>query len=251
MKRRILLTNDDGWNAPGIIKLYEFFKSENDVTVIAPSGERSAIAHSISLGKEVVFTRESNGFISVSGTPTDCVSLGVRSFMKAPPDLLVSGINLGPNMGDDITYSGTVAAAMEGCILGIPSISISINSKADFNFNVIDNHLNEIIDKYLESAIPAKTFININYPNIETTAIKGIQVTSLGHHTYFDNIEITEESEKRIIYLNKHAAARFEDIEGTDFWAVDRGYISITPIKLDLTNYNKLEYFKEVLVNHG
>ena len=242
------MTNDDGWKAPGINKLFMYLRDYFDVTMIAPSGERSAISHSISLSKEVCFTREAERIVSVDGTPTDCVALGVKRYLESRPDLVISGINLGPNMGDDITYSGTVAAAMEGCILGIPSISISIDSKSDFQFDVIDNYLMQIIERYLEIRIPEKTFLNINFPNISSSEIKGFYVTNLGKHTYYDNIEVTVNTDDKIVYLNKHAYHKFEDIAGTDFWAVDKGYISITPIKLDLTHYSAIEFFKKEFI---
>lgn len=245
MVMKILLTNDDGWRASGINKLFKFLSNRYEVTMIAPSGERSAISHSISLSKEVVFYRESDRIISVSGTPTDCVSLGIKRFLKDKPDLVISGINHGPNMGDDITYSGTVAGAMEGCILGVPSIAMSINSKGDFNFDVIDDYIVDIIEKFQQLSIPPKTFLNVNFPNIPSSEVKGTLVTNLGEHTYYDNIEISVDDGEKIVYLNKHADHTFEDIEGTDFWAVDKGYISITPITLDLTDYSNIQIFKE------
>ena len=245
MRKRILVTNDDGYTSIGIIKLYNILKNSYHVTVIAPRENSSAIAHSITLNKEVIFRYEENGFISVRGTPTDCVYLGLKDFLKEMPDLVISGINLGYNMGENITYSGTVAAAIEGALFTVPSIAVSVTSDGKIDFDIVERILPDLVEKTLKIKND-KILLNINFPNLPFSKCKGIKITRIGSGNYENNIVREDFSASEIIYKNFTGTYRHKELKDSDHVAVNTGNVSITPLIVDWTDHKRLKDFKKV-----
>ncbi len=238
MAPRILITNDDGINAPGIRALASMLSAVGDVYIVAPTGERSAAAHSITFNHPLRVNFINKREASVEGTPTDCVMFGYYGFMKkARPDLLVSGINNGPNLGDDITYSGTVSAALEGTLLGIPSIAVSMGSRIDPKYRSGAVFLKALCSKVLAEGLPKNTFLNVNIPNVERARIKGIKVCRQGKRVYRDMFLKRIDPRGRTYYWlgGKEPSALVES--GTDFEAIKNNRISVTPLHFDLTNH--------------
>ena len=238
MTPRILVTNDDGINAPGIKALASILAAVGEVYIVAPSGERSAAAHSITFNHPLRVNFINKREASVEGTPTDCVMFGYYGFMKkARPDLLVSGINNGPNLGDDITYSGTVSAALEGTLLGIPSIAVSIGSRKNPKFRGGTVFIRSLCAKVLEEGLPKNTFLNVNIPNVERAKINGIKVCRQGKRVYRDMFLKRIDPRGRTYYWlgGKEPSALVES--GTDFEAIKDNMISVTPLHFDLTNH--------------
>ena len=257
---RILVTNDDGVESPGIIALAEALRELGDVTVVAPDGDRSAISHRVTFGSPVeiapVVNRSVRTF-SCSGTPADCVVLGAYELAGGMPDLLVSGINLGANLGDDINYSGTVAAAIEGSIVGMPSIAVSLARSAGARTIVWGE---DALERHWETAstlvlrlvrewrtrLPKTSFLNVNVPNVPLDEMRGVRVTRQGSKRY----------EERLLRVPAGSAARFQisgryDMEtagpGTDLAAVWAGYASVTPVSIDRTDDAFLAALREEL----
>ena len=238
MAPRILITNDDGINAPGIRALASMLSAVGDVYIVAPTGERSAAAHSITFNHPLRVNFINNREASVDGTPTDCVMFGYYGFMKKNrPDLLVSGINNGPNLGDDVTYSGTVSAALEGTLLGIPSIAVSMGSRIDPKYRSGAVFLKALCSKVLAEGLPKNTFLNVNIPNVERARIKGIKVCRQGKRVYRDMFLKRIDPRGRTYYWlgGKEPSALVES--GTDFEAIKNNRISVTPLHFDLTNH--------------
>jgi 5'-nucleotidase len=251
---RVLITNDDGIQAEGLHALRHALAALSglEVHVIAPDSNRSATARSITTRsplwvEEVSFDDGSSGF-ATDGTPVDCVRFADLGLLGEPPELIVSGINHGSNLGDDITYSGTVAAALEGIVLGVPAIAISQQSAAremdfrlgrSFDFSIAASLAAEIVGRLADEPLPAGTLINVNCPSGEPS---GIEVTRLGKRLYNDELRLVEEGEEgRRRYEIYGFEPSFEDEQGTDLAAVARGRISITPVHFDLTDRAGLE----------
>jgi len=250
---RILLTNDDGISAPGLQATRRALRGLDDVIVdvIAPDANRSATARSITTRsplnvEEVEFGDGHSGF-ACDGTPVDCVRFAELGLLGGRPDLIVSGVNHGVNLGDDITYSGTVAAALEGIILGIPAIALSQQSHGGgvgyvsgrFEFDVAAAFAAALVERLKTAAMPEATLINVNVPAGEPT---GIEVTKLGKRIYNDKLNLLEESEDgRRRYEIYGWRPGFEEVEGTDLYAIDQGRIAVTPIHFDLTDHGGLE----------
>ena len=239
---RILVANDDGIFSPGIKALALALKPLGEVSVVAPDVEQSGVGHSITFRRPLRFKHTSSaGFgeipaYRVDGTPADCVVLGARLLGK--PDLVVSGINIGVNMGLDLTHSGTVAAALEGASIGIPSIAFSLDASGEeLQFEQAAEAALPIARWVLQHGLPAKTLLNVNFPN---HSAKGLKTTRLSTHRYEDSIVERQDPEGRSYYwVAGKPTAELE--ENTDFWAVQHGYISVTPISLDYTNHSFLE----------
>jgi 5'-nucleotidase len=242
MPPTILISNDDGINSEGLHRLHEALKPLGEVYIVAPDRDQSAVSHSLSLYRPLRIERISDYVYTVDGTPTDCINLAVNGILKdKKPDLVVSGINKGENLGDDITYSGTVSAAMEGALLGINSIAISLATKVNFNFDPAF-HYSQVIAKYvLESKLPEDTVLNVNIPNLPVDDIKGIMVTRQGKRVYGEPVvEKVDPRGKKYYWIGGYELGSVE-IENSDITAVRDGYVSVTPICLDLTNYGYLE----------
>lgn len=245
---RLLLTNDDGVEAPGLAALRAALASVGEVTVVAPDRDQSAISHSLTLRRPLHATDRQDGTIAVDGTPTDCVLLAVHELLGSSPDVVVSGVNHGPNLGDDVTYSGTVAAAFEGTLLGIPSLAVSrvMAAGADESlpaFAEAARVASELVRRIAEHGLPAGTFLNVNVPDCGGTPPRGIRWTHLGRRVY-RNAVVRRFHEGGERYYAIGGEPRWEEEEGTDFDAVDRGYVSVTPVHRDLTDYASLLSFE-------
>lgn len=241
----ILVTNDDGIFSEGLKALSEALSGLGDVFVVAPDRERSAAGHSLTLHHPLRVEEVSKNSFSVDGTPTDCVNLAMNGMLPVRPDMVVSGINKGGNMGDDITYSGTVSAALEGTLLGVPSIAVSLAAKKDFVFETAARFAADAAVKVMERGLPKDTLLNINVPNIAEGEIKGSRITRQGKRVYGDAIVEKVDPRGRKYFWIGGDLLGFEPIEDSDCQAVSEGYISITPIHLDLTNYASISELKE------
>jgi 5'/3'-nucleotidase len=236
---RILLSNDDGYFAPGIEHLAGALAKLAEVTVVAPERDRSGASNSLTLDRPLNLRRAPNGFLFVNGTPTDCVHLAVTGLLDWLPDMVVSGINLGANMGDDTIYSGTVAAATEGFLLGIPSVAVSLASKIGAHFETAAAVATEIV-AHSARRPPGPWLLNINVPDVPLASIKGQQVTRLGRRHKAENVIPAKNPRGETVYWVGSAGAAADAGEGTDFHAVENGYVSITPLQIDLTNRDQL-----------
>jgi len=248
MSKRILISNDDGINSEGIHKLHETLKKLGEVYIVAPDRDQSAVSHSLSLFRPLRLDRITEYVYSVDGTPTDCVNLAINGILRdKKPDLVVSGINKGENLGDDITYSGTVSAAMEGTLLGIPSIAISLVGRGDFNFDLASYH-SELIARYvLQNGLPHDTLLNVNIPHATAEEIKGIMITRQGKRLYDEPIVEKVDPRGKKYYWIGGDELEFLDIESSDLVAVKAGYVSVTPIGLDLTKYDHIDKLRSDL----
>lgn len=242
----ILVTNDDGVHSPGLIALLRAMKELGDAYIVAPDRERSAASHSLTLHRPLKVEEIREHVYTVNGTPTDCVTIGANKVLPKKPDLVVSGINKGGNLGDDVTYSGTVSAAIEGTMLGIPSFAISMVGEKNFHFDTASSVALEIGRYILEKSLPYDTLLNANVPNVHRNSIMGIKFTRQGKRIYDNSIQETFDPKGEKHYWIGGGKPYWEHGEDTDFQAIQEGYISITPIHLDLTNYDALEYLKKV-----
>lgn len=236
----ILVTNDDGIHSPGLRVLTDVLKELGRVVVVAPDRERSAISHALTLHSPLRATEYSADCWAVDGTPTDCVNLGIHGLLKAVPDLVVSGINQGANLGDDLTYSGTVAAAMEATLMGVPALAVSLAAERFATEDFLPGgqwaaRLATMVGKH---GLPADTFLNINIPAGQP---KGMKLTRQGKRRYTDAVVRNVDPRGRIYYWIGAGELLFHDLEGTDVHAVERGWVSVTPLHLDLTNYAAFE----------
>lgn len=244
---RILLTNDDGINAPGLEVLEEIARElSDDIWVCAPSEEQSGAGHSLTLNEPVRLRQHSERRFSVSGTPTDSVMMALRKVMPDAPDLILSGVNRGANLGDDITYSGTVSAAIEGALAGIRSIALSqVYSREGMADSVPFGAAREwgtrVITPLLDAPLPERTLINVNFPPIAADAVNGICVVRQGFHDYSRGSLIEGEDPRgyKYFWFGLHAIEHTLD-HGTDLEAIDEGYVAVTPLQLDLTHYSSL-----------
>lgn len=238
----ILCTNDDGYLAPGLRVLAEAARSLGAVTVVAPDREQSATSHSLTMHHPLRARRAADGSWVVDGTPTDCVILAVNELLPGAPDLCVSGINHGPNMGEDVLYSGTVAAAMEATVIGIPSVAISYTGDRREELDGWERPVRALLERILSRGpFPEHTLFNVNLPACEPDAVRGIRVTSLGRRRYSESITRALDPSGREYYWIGGGSVHWEGPEDSDFQAVRDGYVSLTPLHLDLTNYRLLE----------
>lgn len=244
--RIILVSNDDGVRSEGIDALAAAMKEIGTVYVVAPDRERSAASHSLTLSHPLRVEKIGPRVYSVDGTPTDCVNLGVNGILKGKKvDLLVSGINKGANLGDDITYSGTVSAAMEGTLLGIPSIAVSLVTRSRFRFDVAAEVALTVARKVVRHGLPEDTLLNVNVPNVAREDIAGLRVTRMGKRVYGDMIVEKRDPRGRKYYWIGGDHLTGEEVPGSDLEAVEEGHVSVTPIHLDLTNYAALRALKK------
>lgn len=238
---RVLITNDDGIASAGIVALVQAFDRAAEVVVVAPEHERSATGHAITLHKPLRATpagipgSRARAW-STNGTPADCVALGMLDLLPERPDVVVSGINVGPNMGRDLTYSGTVSGAMEGAIFRVPSIAVSIGAFRNPVFTVAAAFAVELARAILERSLPEDTLLNVNVPNLPSEEIDGVAITRQGTKRYISRLEKRADPRGRTYYWLTGEPAPPPDEEGTDSWALARGRISVTPIGLDLTS---------------
>lgn len=242
----ILITNDDGIYSPGIQTLAKRLRDLDTVVIVAPDRERSAAGHSMTLHRPLLIEEVREAMYSVNGTPTDCVNIAVKGLLKETPRLVVSGINKGPNLGDDVTYSGTVAGAMEGILLGIPSVAVSVVAREDFLFPEAAEVAFHAVERVVEQGLPPGTLLNINVPNRPVAEIAGTRITRLGKRIYHQmTVERIDPRGKKYYWIGG-GEPDWEREEGTDLDAVDRGFVSVTPIHLDMTDYASFDGLKSL-----
>jgi len=238
---RILLSNDDGYFAPGILALAEALDGLGEIVVVAPEQNRSGASNSLTLDRPVSLKQAANGFYFVNGTPTDCVHLAVTGMLDYLPDIIVSGINHGANMGDDTIYSGTVAAATEGFLLGIPSIALSLTSFEGNHFATAGRIARELVERFFHDPIPQPVLLNVNVPDIPYADLSGTEVTRLGRRDKAEPVVRMRSPRNDTVYWVGAAGAAAEAGPGTDFNAIERGCVSITPLQVDLTHTAQLQ----------
>lgn len=233
---RILLSNDDGYFAPGIEMLARALAPIAEITVVAPERDRSGASNSLTLDRPLRLRQAANGFYFVNGTPTDCVHLAVTGMLDHAPDMVVSGINLGANMGDDTIYSGTVAAAMEGYLLGVPSIALSLTSKRGGHFESAARIARELVERFQRDDFGQPVLLNVNIPDEPFDSLRGLRVTRLGRRHKAEKAvpQVTPRGET--VYWVGAAGEAADAGDGTDFHAVANGYVSVTPLQIDLTH---------------
>lgn len=243
----ILVSNDDGVYAPGIRILAQTLKKipRSKVVVVAPDRNKSAASHSLTLHRPLRFQKVSRNVWSVDGTPTDAVMLAVHKILKVKPDLIVSGINGGANLGEDVHYSGTVSAALEGAIMGIPAIAISVTGPPPFQFSPAASFTLKLTKKVLKEGLPPGVVLNVNIPNKPAGKLKGHEFTILGKHNYGDVLVEKMDPQGRAYYWIGGNPRQFEDIPGSDGKAFHKNKISITPIQVNWTDYAFLNQIKD------
>ena len=244
MAKLILVSNDDGIHSPGLASLAQSLESRGEVCVVAPDRERSAASHSLTLSRPLRARQLKALWYSVDGTPTDCVTLGVMGLLPRRPDLVVSGINLGTNLGDDVTYSGTVSAAMEATLLGIPSFAISLDLPPRGGHPHLETaaaFAQHLADHILDTGLPPDVLLNVNVPHLPLTAIRGVSLTHQGKRIYRETIVKKRDPRGLTYYWIGGKPPTWKKRQGSDFDALRRGYISVTPLHLDLTDYPTLE----------
>ena len=233
----VLVTNDDGIAAAGLAVLAEALAELGEVYVVAPDRERSTIGHALTLHRPLRVDRLGDRRFVVNGTPSDCVNLGILGLLSRGPSVVVAGINHGSNLGDDVTYSGTVSAAMEGALLGVPSLAVSLADPESGGFDEAGRIARLVAARVLEEGLPPKTLLNINVP---AGAVKGIRVTRLGHRVYKEKVVEEVDPRGQTYYWIGAGPPVWEDRDATDIAAIRAGYASVTPLHLDLTHYEAL-----------
>ncbi|UFS69459.1 5'/3'-nucleotidase SurE [Geomonas sp. RF6] len=242
---KILLTNDDGVHAPGLAALRKRISEIAETVVVAPDREQSAVSHSLTLHHPLRVVKVSENVFSVDGTPTDCVNLGVHSLLSFKPDLVISGVNRGANLADDVTYSGTVAAALEATLMGIPAFAISLATAGDGeHYDAAALFAARLARTVVEKGLPPDTFLNVNVPDLAHDTLQPPLITSQGKRRYEGTIVDKVDPRGRSYYWIGTADLNLQDLPGTDYHAVSRGHISVTPLHFDLTNYASLEAVK-------
>jgi len=240
-----LCTNDDGIHAPGLALLVEAARAHGAVQVVAPDRQQSASSHSLTLHRPLRLTPVDKDRHTVDGTPTDCVLVAIRDVLASPPRFVLSGINHGPNMGEDVLYSGTVAAAMEATILGVPAIAFSYtgyeSTHLDSYRGLVENLIGELLRR---PGFPRETFLNVNLPDIPAGDVRGIEITALGRRIYHDSLSRRTDPRGREYLWIGGGTSDWSGRDDSDFRAVRAGYVSVTPMHLDLTNFRLLEEVK-------
>ncbi len=241
---RILVTNDDGIASPGLAALAHALSVIGEVWIVAPDRERTAVAHSVTLHKPLRVHRTAVRTYTVNGTPVDCVNLALLKILPKPPTIVVSGINKGVNLGDDVMYSGTVSAAMEGTILGVPSVAVSQEGGDTFRFAVGATYAARVVRMVLERGLPEETLLNVNIPDRPRSAIKGVRVTCLSRRRFENPIIEKLDPHGRKYYWIAGKRISWSRSKDADHEAIETGFVSLTPIHLDLTYYGVLDQFR-------
>lgn len=236
----ILISNDDGYRAPGIIALAEALAVDHQISIVAPERNCSGASNSLTLERGLRVCQVAENSYYVDGTPTDTVHLAITGVLKSEPDMVVSGINAGANMGDDVLYSGTVAAAMEGRHLGLPAIAVSLNSFTPQYFETAAKAVVQLLKNLSETSFATNTILNVNVPDVPWSEIKGFKATRLGNRHKSEGVIIQNDPRGDPMYWVGPPGAAQDAGEGTDFHAVDENYVSITPLQIDLTRYDSL-----------
>ena len=237
----ILLSNDDGYSAAGLKALAAALKDHVDITVVAPDSNRSGASNSLTLEVPLRVSRAENGFLRVNGTPTDCVHLAITGLLDREPDMVFAGINHGSNLGDDVIYSGTVAAATEGRFLGLPAVAISLASSAPQHFDTAGRVAVALLEKIRRHPLPPDTVLNVNVPDVTWSELKGFKSCRLGQRHRAEPVIRAFDPRGREIYWVGAAGPEQDAGPGTDFHAIREGYVSVTPLQIDLTRYDRID----------
>ncbi len=237
---RILLSNDDGYFAPGLAALHEALAPLGEITVVAPERDRSGASNSLTLDRPLSLHRASNGYFYVNGTPTDCVHMAVTGLLDVEPDIVVSGINNGSNMGDDTLYSGTVAAATEGYLLGVPAIAVSLVGREFEHYATAARIARDLVDRIRRAPPQEPILLNVNVPDLPYDQLAGIEVTRLGRRHKAQPVVKSRSPRGETVYWVGPAGAAREAGPGTDFHALERGAVSVTPLQVDLTHAGQM-----------
>ncbi len=237
----ILLSNDDGYLAEGLVALADALREHAEISVVAPDRNRSAASNSLTLEMPLRAYTMDNGFIKVDGTPTDCVHLAITGLLKTEPDMVFAGINHGSNLGDDVLYSGTVAAATEGRFLGLPAVAISLVGSNPVHFATAAHVAVTLLKQLVNQPLPQDTILNVNVPDVAIKDLKGYQATRLGQRHKSEPVISSVDPRGRIIYWVGPPGAEQDAGPGTDFYAINAGFVSVTPLQLDLTWYDRID----------
>ncbi|MBS0155476.1 MAG: 5'/3'-nucleotidase SurE [Nitrospira sp.] len=250
---RILVTNDDGIQSPGITALAHALAALGEVWVVAPDRERTAVAHAVTLHKPLRVHHVAPRTYTVNGTPVDCVNLAVLKVMPKPPAIVVSGINKGVNLGDDVMYSGTVSAAMEGTILGVPSLAVSQEGQDTFRFKIGATYAARVARLVVEHGLPDETLLNVNIPDRTSSKMRGVRITCLSRRRFHNPIIEKIDPHGRPYYWIAGQRVSWSRSKDADHEAVEDGYVSITPIRLDITHHGVVDQFRawEPLIARG
>lgn len=240
----ILVSNDDGVGAPGLKALVESLCDLGEVVVVAPDRERSAAGHSLTLSRPLRASHLDDGWFSVDGTPTDCITLAVMGLLPRRPHLVAAGINHGSNMGDDVTYSGTVSSAIEATLQGIPAFAMSLAGDGEFDFRGASRFARRLAEEILRRGLPQDTLLNVNVPNLPPEAIRGVAVTRQGRRVYSETVVRKIDPRGKAYYWIGGNDPTWERLGETDYEAVTSGWISLTPLHLDLTNHRVIDELK-------
>jgi 5'-nucleotidase len=241
LNMRILVSNDDGVFAPGIKALAKELATIAEIVVVAPDRNRSGASNSLTLTRPLTVKKMDNGYYSVEGTPTDCVHLALTGLLNTTFDMVVSGINEGANLGDDTLYSGTVAAAMEGRYLGLPAIAVSMAGEQIHHYETAALITKQLVMQLQTNGLPSQTILNVNVPNVPIEQIKEMQVTRLGTRHCAERVIKEQDPRGRPIYWIGRPGVEADSGIGTDFYAINSGVVSITPLHLDMTNYKMFD----------
>ncbi len=236
-----LVSNDDGYLSPWLTYLVEALKTSGEVTVVAPDRDRSAASNSLTITMPLRASTGENGYIRVDGTPTDCVHLAITGLLKQEPDMVVSGINIGANLGDDVLYSGTVAAATEGRFLGYPAMAVSMAAWEPVHHETAIKTVRHLLAHLHKQPLNSDIILNVNIPDLPWSEIKGFKSTRLGHRHKAEPVVSTRDPRGKKIYWVGPAGPEQDAGPGTDFHAVRHGYVSVTPLQIDLTRYTELD----------
>ena len=237
----ILLSNDDGYLAEGLIALANALRDHAEISVVAPDRNRSAASNSLTLEMPLRVNIADNGFIKVDGTPTDCVHLAITGLLEHEPDMVFAGINHGANLGDDVLYSGTVAAATEGRFLGLPAIAISLAGNNPHYFETAAQVAVTLLNQLIKKPLPKDTILNVNVPDVAIKDLKGYQATRLGQRHKSEPVIKSNDPRGGIIYWVGPPGGEQDAGPGTDFYAISEGYVSVTPLQIDLTRYESID----------
>jgi 5'-nucleotidase len=238
---RILLSNDDGYLATGLAVLHAALEPLAQLDVVAPERDRSGASNSLTLDRPLRVKQGENGFLYMDGTPTDCVHLAITGLMEHQPDMVIAGINRGANLGDDVIYSGTVAAAMEGRFLGVPAIAVSLVGQLGQHFQTAADVVVRLVQRLVHEPLPADTILNVNVPDVPLDAVTGFEATRLGHRHKAEPVIRAADPHGRPVYWVGSPGAEADAGPGTDFHAIRRQRVSITPLHVDLTRYTALD----------
>ena len=240
----LLLSNDDGFQAEGLQTLARVLSDLATITVVAPNRNRSAASNSLTLERPLRAVEFKPGYYTIDGTPTDCVHLGITGLLQREPDMVVSGINAGANMGDDVIYSGTVAAAMEGRFLGLPAVAVSINSFQPAYFEDAARVTKTLVKQIIDKPFPEDVILNVNIPDIPCDQMQGFATTRLGNRHKAEPAIMTHDPRGKPIFWVGAAGPEQDAGPGTDFHAINNNFISVTPLHVDLTRYNAMDSVK-------